>query len=80
MSSNVVFLGKFLTILQEITAKQAESIIPDPSARQDVLNFLLGVGLFNSLKDPKGNNLFRAVTKNELVAYVTGAFHNLSTC
>ncbi|KIJ94152.1 hypothetical protein K443DRAFT_683996 [Laccaria amethystina LaAM-08-1] len=53
---------------KEITAKQAESIIPDPSARQDALNFLLGVGLFKSLKDPKGNLLFRAVTKNELVA------------
>lgn len=53
---------------KEITAKQAESIISDPSARQDALNFLLGVGLFKSLKDPKGHILFRAVTKNELVA------------
>lgn len=53
---------------KEITTKQAESIISDPSARQDALNFLLGVGLFKSLKDPKGHILFRAVTKNELVA------------
>ena len=68
------FLGKFLTILQEITAKQAESIVPDPSARQDALNFLLGVGLFKSLKDTKGHISFRAVTKNELVAYVIEAF------
>ena len=74
------FLGKFLTILQEITAKQAESIVPDPSARQDALNFLLGVGLFKSLKDTKGYISFRAVTKNELVAYVIGAFHNPVTC
>jgi DNA-directed RNA polymerase III subunit RPC6 len=74
------FFCKFLTILQEITAKQAESIIPDPSARQDALNFLLGVGLFKSLKDPKGNLSFRAVTKNELVAYVIGAFRYPFTC
>ena len=74
------FLGKFLTILQEITAKQAESIIPDPNARQDALNFLLGVGLFKSLKDSKGHISFRAVTKNELVAYVIGAFRYPFTC
>ncbi|KAJ7276180.1 RNA polymerase Rpc34 subunit-domain-containing protein [Mycena haematopus] len=50
----------------EITGRQAESIIPDQKARQNALNFLLGVGLFKSLKDPKGNVIFRAVTKGEL--------------
>ena len=48
------FVGKFLTILQEITAKQEESIIPDPSARQDALNFLLGVGLFKPFEGYEG--------------------------
>lgn len=51
---------------QEITSKQAESVIPDQKARQNALNFLLGVGLFKSLKDAKGNITFRAVTKGEL--------------
>ncbi|KAJ6539133.1 RNA polymerase Rpc34 subunit-domain-containing protein [Mycena capillaripes] len=50
----------------EITSKQAESVIPDQKARQNALNFLLGVGLFKSLKDAKGNIIFRAVTKGEL--------------
>ncbi|KAJ7095174.1 RNA polymerase Rpc34 subunit-domain-containing protein [Mycena belliarum] len=50
----------------EITSRQAESIIPDQKARQNALNFLLGVGLFKSLKDSKGNLIFRAVTKGEL--------------
>ncbi|KAJ7774322.1 RNA polymerase Rpc34 subunit-domain-containing protein [Mycena maculata] len=50
----------------EITSKQAESVIPDQKARQNALNFLLGVGLFKSLKDAKGNITFRAVTKGEL--------------
>ncbi|KAJ7904298.1 RNA polymerase Rpc34 subunit-domain-containing protein [Mycena olivaceomarginata] len=50
----------------EITGRQAESIIPDQKARQNALNFLLGVGLFKSLKDSKGNVIFRAVTKGEL--------------
>ncbi|TFK43161.1 RNA polymerase Rpc34 [Crucibulum laeve] len=53
---------------KEITAKQAESIVSDANARAKALNFLLGVGLFKSLKDVKGNISFRAVTKNELVA------------
>ncbi|EAU84573.2 RNA polymerase III subunit Rpc34 [Coprinopsis cinerea okayama7 len=53
---------------QEITPKQAEAVVPDPRERQNALNFLLGVGLFKSLKDPKGNLLFRAVSKGELVA------------
>ncbi|KAJ6629209.1 RNA polymerase Rpc34 subunit-domain-containing protein [Mycena sp. CBHHK59/15] len=46
--------------------KQAESVIPDQKARQNALNFLLGVGLFKSLKDAKGSITFRAVTKGEL--------------
>ncbi|KAJ6599290.1 RNA polymerase Rpc34 subunit-domain-containing protein [Mycena vulgaris] len=50
----------------EITSRQAESVIPDQKARQNALNFLLGVGLFKSLKDAKGNIIFRAVTKGEL--------------
>ncbi|KAJ7086669.1 RNA polymerase Rpc34 subunit-domain-containing protein [Mycena epipterygia] len=50
----------------EITSRQAESVIPDQKARQNALNFLLGVGLFKSLKDAKGNVIFRAVTKGEL--------------
>ncbi|KAJ6510024.1 RNA polymerase Rpc34 subunit-domain-containing protein [Mycena vitilis] len=50
----------------EITSKQAEAVIPDQKARQSALNFLLGVGLFKSLKDAKGNIIFRAVTKGEL--------------
>ncbi|KAF9468954.1 RNA polymerase Rpc34 subunit-domain-containing protein [Collybia nuda] len=53
---------------KELSIRQAESIIPDPSARQNALNFLLGVGLFKSLADAKGTLSFRAVTKNELVA------------
>lgn len=51
-----------------MTIRQAESIIPDANARQNALNFLLGVGLFKSLTDAKGTLSFRAVTKNELVA------------
>ncbi|KAJ7179336.1 RNA polymerase Rpc34 subunit-domain-containing protein [Mycena filopes] len=50
----------------EITSRQAEAVIPDQKARQNALNFLLGVGLFKSLKDAKGNVIFRAVTKGEL--------------
>ena len=68
---------EFPTILQQISTRQAESgqsIIPDPSAGQDALTFFLAVGLLKPLKDSKGNNLFRAVTKNELGAYVIGAF------
>jgi hypothetical protein len=53
---------------QEITPQQCESIIPESKKRSDALNFLLAVGLFKTLKDPKGNLLFRAVSKNELVA------------
>ncbi|KAF8164979.1 RNA polymerase Rpc34 subunit-domain-containing protein [Crassisporium funariophilum] len=52
----------------EITARQAESIIPDPAARQNALNFLLAVGLFKSLTSSSGQLLFRAVSKEEIVA------------
>ncbi|ESK97494.1 rna polymerase iii subunit rpc34 [Moniliophthora roreri MCA 2997] len=51
---------------KEITPKQCESIVRDPKARQDALNFLLGVGLFKSLADKKGALTFRAVSKEEL--------------
>ncbi|KAK7060311.1 34-kDa subunit of RNA polymerase III (C) [Paramarasmius palmivorus] len=51
---------------KELTAKQCESIVKDPKARQDALNFLLGVGLFKSLADKKGALTFRAVSKEEL--------------
>ncbi|KAJ7228877.1 RNA polymerase Rpc34 subunit-domain-containing protein [Mycena pura] len=50
----------------ELSSKQAEALIPETKARQNALNFLLGVGLFKSLKDAKGNVIFRAVTKGEL--------------
>jgi DNA-directed RNA polymerase III subunit RPC6 len=53
-----------------MSVKQAEAIIPDVTARQSALNFLLGVGLFKSLVDAKGSVSFRAVTKSELIAYV----------
>ncbi|KAG6844542.1 hypothetical protein H0H93_016450, partial [Arthromyces matolae] len=53
---------------KEISNKQAEAIVPDPSKRQNALNFLLGVGLFKSLVDAKGSISFRAVTKSELDA------------
>ena len=56
---------------QELSVKQAEAIIPDPSARQNALNFLLSVGLFKSLVDVKGAVSFRAVTKGELTACAT---------
>jgi len=58
-----------MTATQELTIKQAESIIPDASARQNALNFLLGVGLFKSLIGPKGALSFRAVTKGELTTW-----------
>ncbi|KAG5339217.1 hypothetical protein C0989_005198 [Termitomyces sp. Mn162] len=53
---------------KELSIKQAESIAPDASKRQNALNFLLGVGLFKSLVDSKGYVSFRAVTKSELAA------------
>ncbi|KAF8803910.1 hypothetical protein BYT27DRAFT_7195256 [Phlegmacium glaucopus] len=56
------------TSKNEITAKQAESIIPNPTARQSALNFLLAVGLFKSLTSSSGQLIFRAVTKEEIVA------------
>ncbi|KAF8665701.1 hypothetical protein AX16_000153 [Volvariella volvacea WC 439] len=53
---------------KELTAAQAESLVPDPQTRQDALNFLLKVGLFKSLVDARGGIIFRAVTKAELTA------------
>ncbi|KAF5322896.1 hypothetical protein D9619_000960 [Psilocybe cf. subviscida] len=53
---------------KEITAKQAESVIPDPTARQNALNFLLGVGLLKGLTGSSGQVSFRAVSKEEIVA------------
>ncbi|KAK7470880.1 34-kDa subunit of RNA polymerase III (C) [Stygiomarasmius scandens] len=50
----------------ELTAKQAEAIVPDNKARQKALNFLLSVGYFRPLSDKKGSVVFRAVTKSEL--------------
>ncbi|KAF7313622.1 RNA polymerase III subunit RPC34 [Mycena chlorophos] len=50
---------------QELTPKEAEKLIPDAKARQNALNFLLGVGYLKALKDAKNNALFRAVTKVE---------------
>ncbi|KAH9482618.1 putative DNA-directed RNA polymerase III subunit rpc6 [Psilocybe cubensis] len=53
---------------KELTARQAESIIPDPAARQQALNFLLGVGLLKGLTNSSGQLSFRAVSKEEIVA------------
>ncbi|KDR83354.1 hypothetical protein GALMADRAFT_1337821 [Galerina marginata CBS 339.88] len=53
---------------KEITAKQAESVIPDPKARQNALNFLLAVGLLKGLTSSSGHISFRAVSKEEIVA------------
>ncbi|KXN87880.1 putative DNA-directed RNA polymerase III subunit rpc6 [Leucoagaricus sp. SymC.cos] len=50
-----------------MTAKEIETIIPDPSARQNALNFLLGVGLLKTLVNANRKVSFRAVTKGELV-------------
>lgn len=54
-----------------MTAKDTEVIIPDPSAREKALNFLLGVGLLKTLVDSNRKVSFRAVTKGELVVYVS---------
>ncbi|KAF5363655.1 hypothetical protein D9756_000855 [Leucocoprinus leucothites] len=51
---------------KEMTAKEAEAIIPDPNAREKALNFLLGVGLLKTLVDANRKVSFRAVTKGEL--------------
>ncbi|KAF5370019.1 hypothetical protein D9758_001262 [Tetrapyrgos nigripes] len=56
------------TETHELTAKQAEAIVPDNKARQKALNFLLSVGYFKTLSDKKGSISFRAVTKSELDA------------
>ncbi|KAL9712478.1 34-kDa subunit of RNA polymerase III (C) [Leucoagaricus gongylophorus] len=51
---------------KEITAKEAQAIIPDSNAREKALNFLLGVGLLKTLVDANRKVSFRAVTKGEL--------------
>ncbi|CAA7260174.1 unnamed protein product [Cyclocybe aegerita] len=53
---------------KELTAKQAESIVPDATARQNALNFLLAVGLFKGLKSSSGHVSFRAVSEEEITA------------
>ncbi|KAF9076414.1 RNA polymerase Rpc34 [Rhodocollybia butyracea] len=49
----------------EISAKETEEVIPDPTQRKDALNYLLSVGLLKPLKSSKGVLSFRAVTKSE---------------
>ncbi|KAF9057373.1 RNA polymerase Rpc34 subunit-domain-containing protein [Panaeolus papilionaceus] len=53
---------------KELTAKQAESIVPDPTARRNALNFLLSAGLFKLLTNSAGQVSFRAVSKEEVLA------------
>ncbi|XP_006459884.1 hypothetical protein AGABI2DRAFT_202311 [Agaricus bisporus var. bisporus H97] len=53
---------------KEMTAKDTETIISEPNARERALNFLLGVGLIKTLVDSNRRVSFRAVTKGELVA------------
>lgn len=59
-----------------MTAKDTETIISEPNARERALNFLLGVGLIKTLVDSNRRVSFRAVTKGELVAYVQIFFLN----
>lgn len=56
--------------IKEMTAKETEAVVPDPSAREKALNFLLGVGLLKILVDSNRKVSFRAVTKGELVVSV----------
>jgi DNA-directed RNA polymerase III subunit RPC6 len=60
-------------------SKDTETIIPDPSARERALNFLLGVGLLKTLVDSNRRVSFRAVTKGELVVYVSFPFFLFSS-
>ncbi|TFK27072.1 RNA polymerase III subunit Rpc34 [Coprinopsis marcescibilis] len=53
---------------QELSPKQIEALIPESKDRQNAINFLLAVGLLKTLKDAKGNLVFRAVSKGELIA------------
>lgn len=63
---------------KELTAKQAEALLPDPIQRQSALNFLLGVGLFKGLVvqggdgkgKGKGEVVFRAIGKEEIDLFV----------
>ena len=65
----------FTPILQVMTVKQSEAIIPDTRTRENAINFLLGVGLFKMLKDNQGTVSFRAVAKNEINAYAVDYLH-----
>ncbi|KAF7982819.1 hypothetical protein HWV62_25759 [Athelia sp. TMB] len=52
---------------QTVTAREAETLIPDGAARIAAINFLLGTGLLKAMKGP-GDKItsYRAVTKKEL--------------
>jgi len=54
----------------EITARDAETIIPDENQRTGALNYLLRVGLLKPLRSNNGTLSFRAVSKSEHVATV----------
>ncbi|PIL32108.1 hypothetical protein GSI_06814 [Ganoderma sinense ZZ0214-1] len=49
-----------------VTQKECDALIPNPSARLQAINFLLGTGLWKALKDTSGNLSYRVVTKKEL--------------
>ncbi|KAJ4472265.1 RNA polymerase Rpc34 [Lentinula aciculospora] len=53
------------SVNNELSAKAAESIIPDAAQRKDALNYLLAVGLLKPLKNSKGALIFRAITRSE---------------
>lgn len=50
-----------------MTLRQVEAIIPEPTARKNALNFLLGVGLLMAADKSLS---FRAVTKEEFTQWV----------
>lgn len=50
-----------------MTLRQVEAIIPEPIARKNALNFLLGVGLLMAVDKSLS---FRAVTKEEFTQWV----------
>ncbi|KAM5538173.1 hypothetical protein V8D89_008060 [Ganoderma adspersum] len=49
-----------------VTQKECDALVPNPSARLQAINFLLGTGLWKALKDTSGNLSYRVVTKKEL--------------
>ncbi|CCM05420.1 uncharacterized protein FIBRA_07637 [Fibroporia radiculosa] len=49
-----------------LSQKECDLLIPDPAARMEAINFLLGTGLFKAMKDTKGIVSFRAVMKKEM--------------